>query len=94
MVGVARRTDLSWPDTRCIPQMDKLFSGSILVFCGLLLRTGLLLIFEVIAARHLGPASYGLFSLAFTVIVFTSLSREFGDPTPSRAAPERVPAGT
>ncbi len=52
--------------------MDKLYSGSILVFCGLLLRTGLLLIFEMIAARHLGPASYGLFSLAFTVIIFTA----------------------
>lgn len=53
-------------------RMQQLFSGSALVFFGLLLRTGLLLLFELLAARHLGPARYGLFSLAFTVIVIIS----------------------
>ena len=53
-------------------RMQQLFSGSALVFFGLLLRTGLLLVFELLIARHLGPASYGLFSLAFTVVVIMS----------------------
>jgi O-antigen/teichoic acid export membrane protein len=52
--------------------MEKLFSGSLLVFLGLLLRAGFLLVFELVAARHLGPASYGTFSLAFTVVVVAS----------------------
>lgn len=60
------------PDSGLTARMQTLFSGSIVVFFGLLLRTGLLLLFELIAARHLGPAGYGLFSLAFTVVVVTA----------------------
>lgn len=52
--------------------LRRLLSGSIFVFFGLLLRTALLLLFELLAARHLGPASYGLFSLAFTIVVLAS----------------------
>jgi O-antigen/teichoic acid export membrane protein len=52
--------------------MQLLLSSSALIFCGLMVRIGLLLVFEVLAARYLGPADYGLFSLAFTVIVVLS----------------------
>jgi O-antigen/teichoic acid export membrane protein len=48
--------------------VSELFSGSAIVFVGLAARIGLLMLFELVAARHLGPASYGLFSLAFTWI--------------------------
>jgi O-antigen/teichoic acid export membrane protein len=52
--------------------LQQLFSSSALVFIGLMVRIVLLLLFEVLAARYLGPAQYGLFSLAFTVIVVLS----------------------
>ena len=60
------------PKVRFNLQMDTLFSGSIVVFLGLLLRILLLLVFEMVAARHLGPASYGTFALAFTIVLIVS----------------------
>ncbi len=77
-----------------------LFSDSAIVFGGMVVRVGLLMGFELLAARQLGPADYGLFSLAFTVITlagslpalglqnslrrFISYHCERGEPGPVR----------
>jgi O-antigen/teichoic acid export membrane protein len=55
-----------------------LFSGSAVVFSGLLFRIGFLVLYEVVAARYFGPAGYGLFTLAFTVVLAVSALPCFG----------------
>lgn len=53
-------------------QYKKVFSSSTIVFTGLVIRIALIMLFEILAARYLGPEKYGTFSLAFTIIIILS----------------------
>ncbi len=49
-----------------------LFSSSVVVFIGLVVRIILVMLFELLCARYLGPEKYGTYTLLFTIIVIIS----------------------
>jgi len=49
-----------------------LFSSSVVVFIGLIVRIILIMLFELLCARYLGPEKYGTYTLLFTIIVVIS----------------------
>lgn len=61
-----------------------LLRGTAIVLFGLITRMGLLVVTEIVAARHLGPTNYGLLTWAITVVAVGSMLSCLGLPTAAR----------
>ena len=64
--------------------LSTLLRGTGIVLVGLVARMALLFLTELVAARHLGPANYGLLSWAITVVSVGSMLSCMGLPTAAR----------
>jgi len=53
--------------------IKKIAKGSLIIFLGIFLSTAAFFLYRIIAARYLGPADYGLFTLGFTILNIASI---------------------
>jgi O-antigen/teichoic acid export membrane protein len=70
--------------SRMQDSLSALVRGTGVVLLGLIAKMGLVFLTEVVAARHLGPASYGLLTWAITVVAVGSTLTCLGLPTAAR----------